>query len=155
VDTTRVRVPFGIAQTGKAFRNEVTPRNFTFRSREFEQMEIEFFCHPTEAVEWYRFWRDARLAWWKSLGLDGENLQLREHDKDELAHYAKDGAGVCDIEYRFPFTHPGFGELEGVAHRADFDLRQHQQFSKVKLEYFDAERGELLPNGSHKGEKYM
>jgi len=118
-------------------------------------MEIEFFCHPTEAVAWYRFWRDARLAWWKSLGLDGVNLQLREHDKDELAHYAKDGAGTSDIEYRFPFTHPGFGELEGVAHRSDFDLRQHQEFSKAKLEYFDSERGELLPNGSHKGERYL
>lgn len=155
VDTTRVRVPFGIAQTGKAFRNEVTPRNFTFRSREFEQMEIEFFCHPSEAVEWYRFWRDTRLAWWKSVGLDGVNLSLREHEKDELAHYARAGAGTSDIEYRFPFTYPGFGELEGVAHRSDFDLRQHQEFSKTKLEYFDAERGELLPNGSRKGERYL
>jgi len=155
VDTTRVRVPFGIAQTGKAFRNEVTPRNFTFRSREFEQMEIEFFCHPDHAERWYRFWRDARLAWWRSIGLAGENLRLREHDKDELAHYAKSGSGSSDVEYRFPFTAPGFGELEGVAHRSDFDLRQHQLFSKTKLEYFDAERGELLPNGSRKGERYL
>jgi glycyl-tRNA synthetase len=155
VDTTRVRMPFGIAQTGKAFRNEVTPRNFTFRSREFEQMEIEFFCHPSQAREWYAFWRDYRLAWWKSLGLEGKNLQLREHEKDELAHYAKEGAGTSDIEYRFPFTFPGFGELEGVAHRSDFDLRQHQEFSRTKLEYFDPDRGELLPNGSRKGEKYL
>ncbi|HET9957706.1 MAG TPA: glycine--tRNA ligase [Polyangiaceae bacterium] len=155
VDTTRVKLPFGIAQTGKAFRNEVTPRNFTFRSREFEQMEIEFFCHPSEAFEWYRFWRDTRVAWWKSLGLAGENLQLREHDKDELAHYAKDGAGTSDVEYRFPFTAPGFGELEGIAHRSSFDLTQHQKFSRTNLEYFDAERGELLPNGSRKGEKYI
>ncbi len=155
VDTTRVKVPFGIAQTGKAFRNEVTPRNFTFRSREFEQMEMEFFCHESEATAWYSFWRDARMAWWKSLGLAGENLQLREHDRDELAHYAKTGAGTSDIEYRFPFTAPGFGELEGVAHRSNFDLSQHQKHSRQNLEYFDASRGELLPNGSHKGEKYL
>ncbi len=155
VDTTRVRVPFGIAQIGKAFRNEVTPRNFTFRSREFELMEIEFFCHPEEARDWYHFWRDARFAWWKSLGLQADNLQLRPHDLDELAHYAREGAGTTDVEYRFPFAFPGFGELEGVAHRTDFDLRRHQEFSKTKLDYFDAERGELLPNGSRKGERYM
>jgi glycyl-tRNA synthetase len=155
IDTTRVKVPFGIAQTGKAFRNEVTPRNFTFRSREFEQMEIEFFCHESEAAQWYAFWRDTRVAWWKSLGLAGDNLQLREHDKDELAHYAKTGAGTSDVEYRFPFTAPGFGELEGIAHRSSFDLAQHQKYSKQNLEYFDAERGELLPNGQRKGEKYL
>jgi glycyl-tRNA synthetase len=155
VDTTRVKMPFGIAQTGKAFRNEVTPRNFTFRSREFEQMEIEFFCHPEQAREWYRFWRDWRVGWWKSIGLDGANLRLREHEQDELAHYAKSGAGTSDIEYRFPFTAPDFGELEGIAHRADFDLAAHQKHSKTKLEYFDAERGELLPNGARKGERYL
>jgi glycyl-tRNA synthetase len=155
VDTTRVKVPFGIAQVGKAFRNEVTPRNFTFRSREFEQMEIEFFCHPSTARDWYAFWRDERTRWWQSLGLAGANLQLREHDKDELAHYARDGAGTSDVEYRFPFTAPGFGELEGIAHRADFDLAQHQKFSRSALEYFDAERGELLPNGSRRGERYL
>jgi glycyl-tRNA synthetase len=155
VDSSRVKVPFGIAQVGKAFRNEVTPRNFTFRSREFEQMEIEFFCHPEQAFEWYRFWRDARLGWWKSIGLASDSLQLREQSRDELAHYAKDGAGTSDIEYRFPFTAPGFGEIEGVAHRADFDLSTHQRHSKTKLEYFDAERGELLPNGSHRGERYL
>jgi len=155
LDTTRVKVPFGIAQTGKAFRNEVTPRNFTFRSREFEQMEIEFFCHESQAREWYKFWRDWRMAWWQSLGLAGENLQLREHDADELAHYAKTGAGTSDVEYRFPFTSPGFGELEGIAHRSNFDLSQHQKHARTNLEYFDAERGELLPNGSRKGEKYL
>jgi glycyl-tRNA synthetase len=155
LDTTRVKVPFGIAQTGKAFRNEVTPRNFTFRSREFEQMELEFFCHESEAKEWYAFWRDTRMAWWKGLGLSGDNLQLREHDPDELAHYAKTGAGTSDVEYRFPFTAPGFGELEGIAHRSNFDLAQHQQHSRQNLEYFDATRGELLPNGSRKGEKYL
>jgi len=155
IDTTRVKLPFGIAQVGKAFRNEVTPRNFTFRSREFEQMEIEFFCHPDEAAGWYEFWRHQRLKWWQQLGLSGENLQLRVHERDELAHYAREGAGVSDIEYRFPFTAPGFGELEGIAHRSNFDLAQHQQHSKASLEYFDTERGELLPNGSHKGERYL
>lgn len=157
VDTTRVGVPFGIAQTGPAFRNEVTPRNFTFRSREFEQMEIEFFCHPDEAKDWYAFWRDWRMEWWKSLGLAGSNLILREHDRDELAHYAKEGAGTSDVEYRFPFTAPGFGELEGIAHRTDFDLRQHALHSGLgdKLKYFDSTRGELAPNGQPKGEKYF
>jgi len=142
VDTTRVKMPFGIAQMGKAFRNEVTPRNFTFRSREFEQMEIEFFCAPGTTREWYSFWRDLRMRWWQSLGLASDNLVLREHDKDELAHYAKTGAGTSDVEYRFPFTHPGFGELEGIADRADFDLKQHAQHSKTKLEWFDPEAKE-------------
>jgi len=155
VDTTRVKVPFGIAQVGKAFRNEVTPRNFTFRSREFEQMEIEFFCHESEAREWYAFWREERVRWWRSLGLSGERLQLREHERDELAHYAREGAGTSDVEYRFPFTAPGFGELEGIAHRSNFDLAQHQQYARSSLEYFDPERGERLPNGSHRGEKYL
>jgi glycyl-tRNA synthetase len=155
VDTMRVKMPFGIAQAGKAFRNEVTPRNFTFRSREFEQMEIEFFCHPAEAREWYRFWRDWRMQWWESVGLGGENLRLREHEADELAHYAREGAGTSDIEYRFPFTAPGYGELEGVAHRTDFDLRRHQEYSGVKLDYFDADRGERGANGQPKGERYL
>ena len=155
VDTTRVKVPFGIAQVGKAFRNEVTPRNFTFRSREFEQMEIEFFCHPSQAHEWYAFWREQRMSWWQRLGLAGENLQMRAHDTDELAHYAREGAGTSDVEYRFPFTAPGFGELEGIAHRSNYDLAQHQKHSKAALEYFDPERGELLPNGSHRGERYL
>ncbi|HHN77224.1 MAG TPA: glycine--tRNA ligase, partial [Phycisphaerales bacterium] len=157
VDTTRVGVPFGIAQTGKAFRNEVTPRNFTFRSREFEQMEIEFFCHPDDTADWYAFWRDWRMKWWQGLGLAGDNLQLREHDRDELAHYAKEGAGTSDIEYRFPFTAPGFGELEGIADRTDFDLRQHAEHSGLgdKLKYFDPTRGELAKNGQPKGERYF
>jgi len=157
VDTTRVSVPFGIAQTGKAFRNEVTPRNFTFRSREFEQMEIEFFCHPDDAKKWYTFWRDWRMAWWQGLGLAGDNLIMREHDSDELAHYAKDGAGTADIEYRFPFTAPGYGELEGIAHRTDFDLKQHAEHSGLgdKLKYFDTTRGELAKNGQPKGERYF
>jgi len=142
VDTSRVKVPFGIAQQGKAFRNEVTPRNFTFRSREFEQMEIEFFIHPSQANEWYAFWRDTRYQWWQSIGLTPGNLQLREHARDELAHYAKEGAGTSDIEYRFPFTAPGFGELEGVAHRADYDLKAHATACGKgdKMKYFDQER---------------
>ncbi len=152
IDTTRVRIPFGIGNTGTSFRNEVTPRNFTFRSREFEQAELEFFCHPDESRAWYEFWRDFRMEWWKSLGLAGDNLILREHEQDELSHYSQ---GTSDVEYRFPFTAPGFGELEGIAHRGDFDLRQHQQHSKAKLEYFDTERGEVLPNGSRRGERYL
>lgn len=144
LDTNRVKVPFGIAQIGKAFRNEVTPRNFTFRSREFEQMELEFFIHPEQAEEWYQYWRDTRFRWWQSIGLAGENLTLREHDPDELAHYAREGAGTSDVEYRFPFTAPGYGELEGVSHRADYDLRQHAVHCGQgdKLRYFDPDRNE-------------
>ena len=143
-DSTRVRVPFGIAQIGKAFRNEVTPRNFTFRSREFEQMEIEFFIRPDTANEWYQWWRDWRFSWWQKIGLAGDNLILREHDRDELAHYAKVGAGTSDIEYRFPFTAPGYGELEGIAHRADFDLKAHATAcgKGEKMRYFDQEKNE-------------
>ena len=98
VDTMRVKVPFGIAQIGKAFRNEVTPRNFIFRSREFEQMEIEWFCHEDEAEQWFEFWCDARSKWWQSIGLTGDNILMRKHDDDELAHYAKEGCGTFDIE---------------------------------------------------------
>ena len=143
----RVKVPFGIAQIGKAFRNEVTPRNYIFRSREFEQMEMEWFCHPDDAKTWHEFWCKQRGQWWQSVGLRSDDLQLRPHEADELAHYAKGGAGTFDIEYRFPFTAPGYGELEGVAHRVDFDLKQHQEHAKSKLQYFDAERKErYLPH---------
>ncbi|MCC6286096.1 MAG: glycine--tRNA ligase [Phycisphaerales bacterium] len=152
VDTSRVKVPFGIGNTGRSFRNEITPRNFTFRSREFEQAELEFFCHPSESQDWYAFWRDFRMDWWKAIGLAGDNLILREHEKDELSHYS---IGTSDVEYRFPFTSPGFGELEGIAHRGCFDLTQHQQHSGVKQDYFDQERGDPLPNGSRKGERYL
>ena len=125
LDSTRVKIPFGIAQTGKSFRNEITPRNFTFRSREFEQMEIEFFCHPDTSHQWYQYWRDRRMQWYTALGLSNERLQLREHDTDELSHYS---TGTADIEYAFPFLPPGeFGELEGIAHRGDFDLRSHME----------------------------
>jgi glycyl-tRNA synthetase len=129
-DSTRVKIPFGIAQVGKSFRNEITPRNFTFRSREFEQMEIEFFCHPTTSRKWYEYWRDRRMKWYTDLGLAGERLRLREHDKDELSHYS---VGTADIEYAFPFLAEGeYGELEGIAHRGDFDLRSHMEGKLVK-----------------------
>ena len=125
LDSTRVKLPFGIAQIGKSFRNEITPRYYTFRSREFEQMEIEFFCHPDHSQSWYRYWRDRRMKWYVDLGLSGERLQLREHDADELSHYS---TGTADIEYAFPFLDEGeFGELEGIAHRGDFDLRSHME----------------------------
>ncbi|QDS95783.1 Glycine--tRNA ligase [Roseimaritima multifibrata] len=125
LDSTRVRLPFGIAQVGKSFRNEITPRNFTFRSREFEQMEIEFFCPPDQSQQWYRYWRDRRVAWYKELGLSGDSIRMREHHAEELAHYS---TGTADIEYAFPFLAEGeFGELEGVSHRGDFDLRSHME----------------------------
>ncbi len=130
LDSTRVKVPFGICQVGKSFRNEITPRNYTFRSREFEQMELEFFCHPSTSPAWYQYWRDRRFRWYLDHGLSKERLQLREHEAAELAHYS---CGTADIEYAFPFCAPGeFGELEGVAHRADFDLRSHQEGKLVK-----------------------
>jgi glycyl-tRNA synthetase len=134
VDTTRVKVPFGVAQIGKSFRNEVTPRNFIFRSREFEQMEMEWFCHPDEAAKWYEFWKSERMKWWKSLGVSDANLRLRDHESNELSFYSK---MTVDIEYKYPFTAPDFGELEGIAHRGCYDLSQHQQHSKQKLDYFD------------------
>jgi len=140
LDSSRVRVPFGIAQVGKAFRNEVTPRNFIFRSREFEQMEMEWFCHPDDAKKWQDFWLDQRVKFWKSVGLTDKNMIVRKHEADELAHYAKEGLGTSDIEYQFPFSAPGYGELEGVAHRCDFDLKQHQEHSGQKLEYLDPSR---------------
>ena len=145
-DSTRVRVPFGVAQIGKSFRNEITPRNFTFRSREFEQMEIEFFCHPCQSAQWYIYWRDRRFAWYVEMGLAGERLRLREHGADEMSHYSR---GTADIEYQFPFMAPGeFGELEGIAHRGDFDLRSHMEGKLVKEG--DGLAVEKLPNGQPK-----
>ncbi len=148
MSSNRVKPPFGIAQIGKAFRNEVTPRNFIFRSREFEQMEMEWFCHPDEAKMWRDFWIETRFDWWKSIGVIGENLILRDHDADELSHYAKEGLGTADIEYKFPFTAPGFGELEGIAHRCDYDLTQHQEHSGTKMEYVDPQDpdGRYIPH---------
>jgi glycyl-tRNA synthetase len=136
IDTSRMKLPFGIAQIGKSFRNEINPRNFTFRSREFEQMEIEFFCHPSQADQWYAYWRDARFQWYLSLGLRSEKLRLREHEPAELAHYAK---GCADVEYAFPF---GISELEGIANRTNYDLSQHAKFSGKDLSYFDEETKE-------------
>jgi glycyl-tRNA synthetase len=149
VDSSRVKIPFGIAQVGKSFRNEITPRNFTFRSREFEQMEIEFFCHPDESSAWYRYWRDRRFRWYLDLGLSEKRLRLREHEAAELAHYS---CGTADIEYAFPFLAEGdFGELEGVAHRADFDLRSHMEGKLAKQG--DKLVVETTPDGKprHKG----
>jgi glycyl-tRNA synthetase len=144
IDTTRVRVPFGVAQIGKSFRNEVTPRNFIFRSREFEQMEMEWFCAPDESAAWYEFWKAERMRWWREIGVSESNLRLRDHEPDELSHYSK---MTVDIEYRYPFTAPDFGELEGIAHRGEFDLTQHAKHSGQKLDYFDQERNQrYVPN---------
>jgi glycyl-tRNA synthetase len=143
VDSTRVKLPFGIAQVGKAFRNEITPRNYTFRSREFEQMEIEFFCNPKESRMWYEFWRDVRKNWYTQLGIKSDKLRPREQGKEELAHYS---CGTTDIEYMFPFSDEP-QELEGVAHRGDFDLKQHQEHSGKDMTYFDDETKErYLPH---------
>jgi glycyl-tRNA synthetase len=129
--TGRMKIPFGIAQIGKAFRNEIVARQFIFRMREFEQMEMQFFCRPGEEMKWYEFWKDARIKWHKALGLGDQ--YYREHDHIKLAHYAN---AACDIEFDFPM---GFKELEGIHSRTDFDLKQHEQFSGKKLQYFDPE----------------
>jgi glycyl-tRNA synthetase len=120
VSSTRVKVPFGIAQIGKSFRNEINPRNYTFRSREFEQMELEFFCKPGTDDEWFTYWVEARKNWYFQLGMKPDRLRLRPHEKEKLSHYSK---ATTDVEYLFPF---GWGELEGIANRTDYDLRQHQ-----------------------------
>ncbi len=129
--TARMKVPFGIAQVGKAFRNEIVARQFIFRMREFEQMEMQFFVRPGTEGEWYKYWKEARLQWHLSLGLPAE--KYRYHDHVKLAHYAKE---ACDIEYEFPI---GFKEVEGIHSRSDFDLMQHQTYSKKKQQYFDAD----------------
>ena len=135
LDSSRLKLPFGIAQVGKAFRNEINPRNFTFRSREFEQMEIEFFCHPEESRKWYEYWRELRKKWYSTLGIKSDKLVPREQGKEELAHYS---VGTTDIEYLFPFSDEP-QELEGVAHRGDFDLSAHAKHSGKELDYFDEE----------------
>ena len=129
--TTRKRIPFGIGQIGKSFRNEITPGNFTFRIREFEQMELEFFCAPAENIKWFNYWKDFCYNWLLSLGLDKESIRLRDHDAEELSHYSN---ATTDIEYLFPF---GWGELWGIADRTDFDLKQHMEHSGVNMEYTD------------------
>ena len=136
LDTSRVRPPFGIAQVGKSFRNEVTPRNFIFRTREFEQMEMEFFVPPEDGMKWYEFWVAERLRWWEEQGVSKETLFRHEIPEADRSFYS---SATSDIEYRYPFTAPGFGELEGVAYRTDYDLKQHQTFSKTNLEYIDQE----------------
>src|SRR6476646_7075840 len=133
LQSMRMKLPFGIAQIGKSFRNEITPGNFTFRSRAYEQMEIEYFDMPGTDEEWHQRWIDERFAWYPRYGIRKENLRLREHEKDELAHYAK---RTADIEYLFPM---GWSELFGIAERTDYDLKQHTQFSGKALEYFDEE----------------
>ena len=129
--TTRRKLPFGVCQIGKSFRNEITPGNFTFRTREFEQMELEFFCKPDTDLEWFYYWKDYCKNWLLSLGIKEENMRLRDHEKEELSFYSK---ATTDIEYLFPF---GWGELWGIADRTNYDLKQHQDHSGKSLEYFD------------------
>jgi len=136
IETSRKKPPFGIAQVGKSFRNEITPGNFVFRTREFEQMELEFFVPPDEADDWYEYWVNERYQWYINLGIPADQLRLRPHEDDELSHYS---SGTSDVEFLFPW---GWGELEGIANRGDFDLKQHAQHSGQKLEYFDQGTGE-------------
>jgi len=136
VRTARMKPPFGIAQIGKSFRNEITPGQFVFRTREFEQMELEFFVPPEEAEEWYRYWLEERRNWYIGLGMKEENIRLRAHEDDELAHYA---AACSDVDYRFPW---GWDELEGIANRTDFDLKAHSESSGEDLRYFDQQKNE-------------
>lgn len=140
-NNARMKLPFGIAQVGKAFRNEISPRNFLFRCREFEQMEMEFFIKPEENKKWFDYWKKQRMKWYESLGVKKENLRFRAHREDELAHYAKSAE---DIEYKFPF---GWKEVEGIHYRGDWDLSNHAKHSKQKLEYYDEQTKEsITPN---------
>ena len=134
--TARKRLPFGIAQVGKSFRNEITPGQFVFRTREFEQMEMEYFCRPEESEAWFRYWIEERKRWYIDLGMREENLRFREHDQEELSHYS---SGTYDVDYRFPW---GWDELEGIANRTDFDLKAHSEYSGEDLRYFDTETQE-------------
>ena len=134
--TTRRKMPMGIAQIGKSFRNEITPGNFTFRTREFEQMELEFFCKPGTDLEWHAYWKKFCEEWLLSLGMKKENIRLRDHSPEELSHYSN---ATTDIEFLFPF---GWGELWGIADRTDFDLKQHMEYSKQDMTYLDQESGE-------------
>lgn len=140
LQSSRQKVPFGIAQIGKAFRNEITPRNFIFRTREFEQMEMQFFVKPGRDQEWFEYWKEQRIQWYDELGIRKENLRFHQHDDNELAHYA---AAAFDIEYNFPF---GWKELEGIHNRTDFDLKRHMEYSGKDLQYFDdATRERFVP----------
>lgn len=136
--TTRKKLPFGIGQIGKSFRNEITPGNFIFRTREFEQMELEFFCEPGTDMEWFNYWKDFCVKWLTDLGIKKENIRLRDHSPEELSHYSK---ATTDIEYLFPF---GWGELWGIANRTDFDLKQHMEHAKEDLSYFDPTKNEKV-----------
>ncbi len=138
LNSTRRRLPFGIAQIGKAFRNEITTRQFIFRTREFEQMEMEFFCDPAGALDWYEYWKRERMRWYQSLGVRAQHLRFRDHDAEELSHYSR---ATADIEVHFPW---GWGELEGIAYRGDYDLKQHSEQSGKTLTYFDPERNEHI-----------
>jgi glycyl-tRNA synthetase len=138
-ESMRKKLPFGIAQTRVSFRNEITPGRFIFRTLEFEQMEMEFFCYPDSAAEWHKYWIDERLHWYTDIiGIDNERLRLRDHDSEELSHYS---AGTTDIEYNFPW---GWGELEGIANRTDYDLKAHSEHSGQRLTYFDDVKGEHI-----------
>lgn len=140
LDSSRMKLPFGIAQIGKSFRNEITPGNFIFRTREFEQMELEFFVKPGEDEEWFEYWRQFMVDFFVSLGVKKENLRLRDHTPEELSHYSKE---TTDLEYKFPF---GWGELWGVANRTDYDLSQHMEYSGKTLTYFDSvENKQIIP----------
>jgi glycyl-tRNA synthetase len=139
LQASRMKPPFGIGQIGKSFRNEITPGNFIFRTREFEQMEMEFFVEPGTDEEWHQYWIDQRFAWYVDLGIDPDNLRLYEHAKEKLSHYSK---RTVDIEYRFGFSGSEFGELEGIANRTDFDLKTHSEHSGKDLSYFDQTKNE-------------
>jgi glycyl-tRNA synthetase len=136
LQTSRKKPPFGIAQVGKSFRNEITPGNFIFRTREFEQAEMEFFVPPADGPKWYEYWCRTRLQWYIDLGIPADALRLRAHDPDELSHYS---AGTSDVEFMYPW---GWGELEGIAQRTDFDLTQHAEHSGQRLDYFDPQTNE-------------
>lgn len=136
LNSMRLKLPFGIAQIGKAFRNEINPKDFIYRTREFEQMEMQWFCHPKEAEKWFEFWKEERIKWYLNLGLKKENLKTREVQKEELAHYAK---RAVDLEYKFPF---GWKEIEGIHNRGDWDLSNHSKYSGKDLKYFDEETKE-------------
>ena len=151
LDSTRVKVPFGIAQIGKSFRNEVTTKAFIFRTREFEQAEIEFFCEPGTDEQWYETWKAARFSWYTDLGIKADNLRFRDHDADELAHYAK---ACTDVEYKFPFGSGDWQELEGIANRADYDLRQHQRGMRSMNTWFEQGRDLMKVNLVDEAEDY-
>ena len=136
LQSMRLKVPFGIAQIGKAFRNEINPKDFIYRTREFEQMEMQWFCHPKDADQWFAFWKEERLKWYLGLGIQKTHLRFRDHQQNELAHYAK---RAVDIEYHFPF---GWKEVEGIHNRGDWDLSNHSKYSKQDLSYFDEDRKE-------------